>query len=119
MEAVLCSSFDWNGIRQPYMLATENDNLNGISMLRISVNMHNVPKEQIFRPSAWTAFGMDSEGPDDRAFPAFTPLQIGGLRVKRLYRPAGFLLTCLFSIFYKIVQQIVWDDRIPDSYPSK
>jgi len=33
MEAVLSSSFDWNGIRQPYMLATENDNLNGISML--------------------------------------------------------------------------------------
>jgi L-fucose isomerase len=33
MEAVLCSSFDWNGIRQPYMLATENDSLNGMAML--------------------------------------------------------------------------------------
>lgn len=33
MEAILCSSFDWNGVRQPYMLATENDALNGISML--------------------------------------------------------------------------------------
>ena len=33
MEAILCSSFDWNGIRQPHMLATENDSLNGISML--------------------------------------------------------------------------------------
>ena len=33
MEAILCSSFDWNGIRQPYMLATENDALNGASML--------------------------------------------------------------------------------------
>lgn len=33
MEAMLCSSFDWNGIRQPFMLATENDSLNGISML--------------------------------------------------------------------------------------
>ncbi len=33
MEALLCSSFDWNGIRQPYMLATENDSLNGITML--------------------------------------------------------------------------------------
>jgi L-fucose isomerase len=33
MEAVLCSSFDWNGIRQPYMLATENDSLNGVSMM--------------------------------------------------------------------------------------
>jgi L-fucose/D-arabinose isomerase len=33
MEAILCSSFDWNGIRQPYMLATENDTLNGVTML--------------------------------------------------------------------------------------
>lgn len=33
MEAILCSSFDWNGIRQPYIFATENDALNGISML--------------------------------------------------------------------------------------
>jgi len=33
MEAVLCSSFDWNGIRPPYMLATENDSLNGVAML--------------------------------------------------------------------------------------
>lgn len=33
MEAILCSSFDWNGVRQPYMLATENDTLNGVSML--------------------------------------------------------------------------------------
>ncbi len=33
MEAILNSSFDWNGIRQPYILATENDSLNGVSML--------------------------------------------------------------------------------------
>ncbi len=33
MEAILCSSFDWNGIRQPYVVATENDALNGASML--------------------------------------------------------------------------------------
>ncbi|MCL4297380.1 MAG: L-fucose isomerase [Anaerolineae bacterium] len=33
MEAILCSSFDWNGIRQPFVVATENDHLNGISML--------------------------------------------------------------------------------------
>ena len=33
MEAVLCSSFDWNGIRQPFMMATENDSLNGVAML--------------------------------------------------------------------------------------
>ncbi|WP_102275766.1 L-fucose isomerase [Cytobacillus massiliigabonensis] len=33
MEAILNSSFDWNGIRPPYILATENDSLNGITML--------------------------------------------------------------------------------------
>lgn len=33
LEAILCSSFDWNGIRQPYVVATENDALNGASML--------------------------------------------------------------------------------------
>jgi len=33
MEAILCSSFDWNGIRQPFVVATENDSLNGASML--------------------------------------------------------------------------------------
>jgi L-fucose isomerase len=33
MEAILCSSFDWNGIRQPFILATENDSLNGAAML--------------------------------------------------------------------------------------
>lgn len=33
MEAILNSSFDWNGIRQPYLVATENDSLNGVAML--------------------------------------------------------------------------------------
>lgn len=33
MEAILSSSFDWNGIREPYMIATENDTLNGVTML--------------------------------------------------------------------------------------
>jgi L-fucose isomerase len=33
MEAILNTSFDWNGIRQPYIVATENDALNGASML--------------------------------------------------------------------------------------
>lgn len=33
MEAILNTSFDWNGIRQPYIVATENDALNGVSML--------------------------------------------------------------------------------------
>ena len=33
LEAILASSFDWNGIRQPYIIATENDALNGACML--------------------------------------------------------------------------------------
>lgn len=33
MEAILTTSFDWNGIRQPHIVATENDALNGVSML--------------------------------------------------------------------------------------
>jgi L-fucose isomerase len=33
LETILNSSFDWSGIRQPYIVATENDSLNGASML--------------------------------------------------------------------------------------
>jgi L-fucose isomerase len=33
LEAILNTSFDWNGIRAPYIVATENDSLNGASML--------------------------------------------------------------------------------------
>jgi L-fucose isomerase len=33
LEAILNSSFDWNGIRSPYIVATENDGLNGTAML--------------------------------------------------------------------------------------
>jgi len=32
-EAILNTSFDWDGKREPYILATENDTLNGIGML--------------------------------------------------------------------------------------
>lgn len=33
LEAILCSSFDWNGIREAFIVATENDSLNGVTML--------------------------------------------------------------------------------------
>jgi L-fucose isomerase len=33
MEAFLNSSFDWDGVRAPYVFATENDSLNGATML--------------------------------------------------------------------------------------
>ena len=32
-ESILNSTFDWNGAREPYILATENDTLNGVCML--------------------------------------------------------------------------------------
>lgn len=32
-ESLMCTSFDWNGIREAEVLATENDALNGVSML--------------------------------------------------------------------------------------
>ena len=33
LEAILTSSFDWNGIREPFTVATENDAMNALSML--------------------------------------------------------------------------------------
>lgn len=33
MEAILNSSFDWNGIREAFVLGTENDSLNAVAML--------------------------------------------------------------------------------------
>ncbi len=44
------------------------------SMLRIPVCMHNVEDKDIFRPSAWNAFGMDKEGSDYRACTTYGPL---------------------------------------------
>jgi L-fucose isomerase len=44
------------------------------SMLRIPVCMHNVEEKQIFRPSAWGAFGMDMEGSDYSACNTYGPL---------------------------------------------
>ncbi len=44
------------------------------SMLRIPVNMHNVDPFKIFRPSAWSSFGSESEGSDYRACVTYGPL---------------------------------------------
>ncbi len=44
------------------------------SILRIPVCMHNVPADKVFRPSAWSAFGMDAEGADYRACQTYGPL---------------------------------------------
>jgi len=44
------------------------------AILRIPVCMHNVLEDEIFRPAAWNAFGMDKEGQDYRACAAYGPL---------------------------------------------
>ncbi len=44
------------------------------SILRIPVCMHNVPTEDIFRPKAWDAFGMDKEAADYRACAVYGPM---------------------------------------------
>jgi L-fucose isomerase len=44
-------------------------------LLRIPVFMHNVPEMEVYRPSAWSAFGaQDPMGADFRACAAFGPL---------------------------------------------
>lgn len=44
------------------------------SLLRIPVCMHNVADDDIYRPSAWNAFGMNKEGADYRACKNFGPI---------------------------------------------
>lgn len=72
LEAILCSSFDWNGIRQPYVVATENDAMNGASMLFghlltggaqlfSDVRTYWSP-EAVQRVTGWTPNGLASEG---------------------------------------------------------
>jgi L-fucose isomerase len=36
--------------------------------------MHNVEESKIFRPAAWSAFGMEKEGADYRACDTYGPL---------------------------------------------
>jgi len=45
------------------------------SMLRIPVNMHNVPAEKVYRPHAWAAYGtQDMEAADYRACKTYGPM---------------------------------------------
>ncbi|WP_369049294.1 L-fucose isomerase [Tenacibaculum sp. UWU-22] len=44
------------------------------AMLRIPVNMHNIADEQVFRPSAWSAFGENLESADYQACKNYGPL---------------------------------------------
>ncbi|PLR33343.1 L-fucose isomerase [Chimaeribacter californicus] len=44
------------------------------AMLRIPVCMHNLPDAQIYRPSAWAAFGMEPDAQDFRACQHYGPV---------------------------------------------
>jgi len=71
-EAMLNSSFDWNGIREPFVFATENDHLNGISMLfgKLLTNTSQMfadvrtywSPEAIERATGWKPEGMLKNG---------------------------------------------------------
>ncbi|MDR1202656.1 MAG: L-fucose isomerase [Tannerellaceae bacterium] len=71
-EAILNSSFDWNGIREPFVVATENDHLNGLAMLfgKLLTNTSQIfadvrtywSPEAIERVSGWKPEGLSAEG---------------------------------------------------------
>ena len=71
-EAILNSSFDWNGIRRPYTVATENDSLNGVSMLfgQLLTNTAQIfadvrtywSPEAVERVTGWTPTGEAAAG---------------------------------------------------------
>ncbi len=71
-ESILNSSFDWNGIRKPFTFATEDDHLNGISMLfnQLLTNRSQIfadvrtywSPEAIERVSGWKPEGLLEHG---------------------------------------------------------
>ena len=72
MEIMLNTSFDWNGIREAFIFATENDHLNGISMLfgHLLTNTAQIfsdvrtywSPEAIERVTGWKPDGLAKEG---------------------------------------------------------
>ncbi|BCS80563.1 L-fucose isomerase [Anaerocellum diazotrophicum] len=72
METILNSSFDWNGLRQPYILATENDSLNGVCMLfgHLLTNTAQIfadvrtywSPDAIYRVTGWKPEGLSENG---------------------------------------------------------
>ena len=72
METMLTTSFDWNGIREPYIMATENDHLNGIAMLfcKLLTNRAAIfsdvrtywSPEAVERVTGWKPEGLAKEG---------------------------------------------------------
>lgn len=72
METMLCTSFDWNGIREPFVCATENDHLNGTAMLfgKLLTNRAQIfsdvrtywSPEAVERVTGWKPTGLAKDG---------------------------------------------------------
>lgn len=72
METMLCTSFDWNGIREPFVCATENDHLNGTAMLfgKLLTNRAEIfsdvrtywSPEAVERVTGWKPTGLAKDG---------------------------------------------------------
>ncbi len=70
-ESILNSSFDWEGAREPYILATENDILNGLGMLFMKLLTHRAQifadvrsywsSESVLRVTGWKPDGKAAE----------------------------------------------------------
>jgi L-fucose isomerase len=54
-ESLLCSGFDWNGYRQPFIVATENDSKNAIGMLAAHLLTGGLPQLFADIRTNWTA----------------------------------------------------------------
>ena len=71
-EAILASTFDWNGVRPPTPFATENDTLNAVAMMLGTLLTHTAPcfhdvrtywsPEAVERVAGWTPDGRAKDG---------------------------------------------------------
>jgi len=72
MEAIMNTSFDWRGKKEPFILATENDTLNGMSMLinKLITNRASIfadvrtywSPDAVKRVTGWTPDGLAKNG---------------------------------------------------------
>lgn len=71
-EAIMASTFDWNGVKAPTPFATENDTMNGLAMLLGSMISHTAPcfhdvrtywsPESVERVTGWKPQGVAKDG---------------------------------------------------------
>jgi L-fucose isomerase len=65
VESLLCSTFDWDGFRQPFIVATENDSKNAIGMLVAHLLTGGLPQLFADIRTNWTAKSIkDATGKD-------------------------------------------------------